>query len=123
MHWIFKTILFLVAVVVVGLIVVLMGDRIDGKLATKEKQILSTIGTEVLPNVFDDGQSIVYIKADTQWTSKEDSQLEDILNKKRDWEMKFPIKKVTAMSIVTGNTSGYGRSFIAGLLIQYEQRK
>lgn len=90
MHWIFKTILLLVAAVVVGLVAVfsltdlkLMGDRIDGKLATEKKQILSSIGTEVLPNVFDDGQSIVYIKADTQWTSKEDSQLEDILDKKK----------------------------------------
>ena len=88
-----------------------------------DQKIFSTLGTEVVKNVFDDGQGNVYIRADFQWMNFEEEQLADILTKKRNWEKQFRSKKVTTMSIVTGNGGMRGSSFIAGLLIQYEQRQ
>jgi|GEM_PF-3079134 len=91
---------------------------------TQEEQILSSIGTEVLPNIFDDGRSTVYIKADRQRTNEADKQLKDILNKKRNWKKQFPDKRVISLSVVTSdNDSFYGGSLVVGLLIEYELRK
>lgn len=88
------------------------------------KKVLSAIGTEVLPNVFDDGQSSVYIRADYQWMNPVEIQLVDILYKKRYWESKFSTtKRIISTSNVTGNGGTYGSSFLAGMLIHYEQRQ
>ena len=88
---------------------------------TTEKKVLSNIGTEVLPNVFDDGQSTVYIKVDKQWLGNGDMTVANIYAKEKNWELQFPTKKVVTWTIIPGVAKVHVNPFVAGLLIRYEQ--
>ncbi|MDP3093233.1 MAG: hypothetical protein Q8N16_00520 [bacterium] len=95
------------------------------KTLSPAEKALSSIGTEVLPNVYDDQQSTVYIRvddpSDPSWKGERgDAAIADIIAKKAEWERQFPDKKVIAMSIVTGNAGAYGHPIVVGLLIHYE---
>ena len=89
-------------------------ERFDD--TAKKIPSLSSISVEILPNVYDDQQSTVYIKVDNP-SLADDSPIVDIITKKAEWERQFPAKKIVAMSVVTGSTGG----FVIGLLIHYEQ--
>ena len=93
------------------------------KTLSPAEKALSSLGTEVLPNVYDDGQSTVYIRVNPSWNDEGEGNaaIADIIAKKAERERQFPDKKVVAMSIVTGDAGGYGHPIVVGLLIHYEQ--
>lgn len=78
------------------------------------KYATTMIGTEVMQDVFDDGQNTVYIRVYNEKGFKlSDNAVAYIIVKKKEWERKFPNKKVVAMSIVMTN------AYVRGLLIHY----
>lgn len=108
----------MVPVLFLGLMLAGCGDN---SAATKKPSLFG--GAEmVLPGIYDDQQNTVYIKANRESSGEEDAAVTDIMTKKKEWEKRFPAKKVIAMSIVTGDWGGYGHPIIVGLLIHYEQR-
>jgi hypothetical protein len=86
----------------------------------QKKYDLFSTKSETYQNVYDDSEHTVYIKVDESLRGQENETLNDILNKKRAWERKFPKKKITAMTTVTGNNSTVGANTI-GLFIHYEE--
>jgi hypothetical protein len=91
--------------------------------STEDSPLLLSFGTEVLPDIYDDGQSTIYIKANNPQAGEEDTAVADIMTKKMRWEQQFPTKKVITMSIVTGDGGAlYGYTAVLGLLIHYERR-
>jgi major membrane immunogen (membrane-anchored lipoprotein) len=105
------------AVVVLALLLAGCGER-----ESTSKDLAPTGSVEVMNKVYDDQQSTAYIRVNKVSTYEVDIGVADIMIKKKDWEKKFPDKKVVAMSIATGNSGGKGYPAIVGLLIHYENR-
>jgi len=76
--------------------------------------------TEVLPNTFDNGQGLVYIKVDNPVLGDPDRAMADIIAKESAWEKMFPAKNVTAISVISCTPTSYGSTTaIYGLLVHY----
>ena len=111
-----------------GLVIVGGNNYSFAKAKTKEAITIPFDGmVEVLPEVYDDQQSTVYIKVKAPIRTKEDIAITEIVNKKRKWCEKFPAKKVITWSIVPGDDQNffggmYGFTVVVGLLIHYERQ-
>ena len=110
-----------IMIVVLLLIVGVVGCNKNDGVAIEENNPLLFNNKEVLQNVYDDQQSTAYIKADSLDDNREGSPIAEIMARKKEWEKKFPAKKIVAMSIVTSERV-YTHSIPVGLLIHYEQR-
>lgn len=101
----------------------ILAGRGETSAANEGDEYIATTGAvEVIKDVYDDLQSTIYIKVKNGHAST-DEDVADIVMKKKNWEKRFPNKKIVAMSVVTENSVLVGGSStsIAGLLIHYEQ--
>lgn len=92
----------------------------------KSDQILKSKDLEKSEQVFngirDNNKSSVYIKvANPLILKNQDYAVMEIIEKKEEWQKKFPEKKLIAMSIVTGDMGSNGHPVVFGLLIHYEK--
>lgn len=93
-----------------------------------EDHFLIIGASEVLPDIYDNGQDTVYIKrkrlrlSHTIEPATEDFAITNIMAKKQQWQNHFPQNKVITMSIVTGDRGGHGLPTPIGLLIHYEKQ-
>ncbi|MFH1236504.1 MAG: hypothetical protein V1685_06245 [Parcubacteria group bacterium] len=106
----------LVAVAVVAYCA-LCADNANRRSADEE--ILLSLTTEVLPGVYDDGQSTAYIKVDNPVRQQEGAAVIDIMAKKSAWERTYPARQVITMSVVTGDSGP--DTIVVGMLIHYKQ--
>jgi hypothetical protein len=108
----------LMVVLALGIFGCVAGGSANGK--------STALGTEVMPNVFDNGKHTAYIKVDDPTRTEEDAAIADIMAKKEAWQSMFPLKRMNAMTIVTGDKMGIlvgvnGNPIVVGLLIDYNQ--
>ncbi len=94
-----------------------------GESSVPRKSMVKKGKVEIINNVFDDKHSTVYIRVESPEAGKSDDSILEIMTKKKDWEEKFPNKKIISMSVVTGDGGGHGHPMAMGLLIHYEIAK
>ncbi len=115
-------------VIASGILLAVGADR--PSLARETRETMSRSGSiEVMKNIYDDGQSTVYIQAEDEiiysiYSGKHDiaMAIADITAKKKSWENQFPGKRVITMSFATKDMTAYGTSVIVGALIHYEKQ-
>jgi len=84
----------------------------------------ATWGPEVLPDVFDNGRGSAYIRfLQPTGEVKSAACVRDLLNRKDDWQKRFPNKRLVSISIVYGPADGHLQAinFVIGMAICYEE--
>jgi hypothetical protein len=100
---------------------ILTGCARAERVRQQNSSILAAGAKEVLPDVFDDQFSSVYIRlADADaCVGGIEGFIAEIMTKKRSWKKQFPDRKIVATSMVVSHTN-CGHAAIVGLLIDYE---